>query len=175
MALDCSHPMAPDRLTFRFTSALVRLAPFHVLPVPDKVAAAWKKAKIRRLVGTINGHPIKRALMNHADGGSFLIVSRETIRLAGISSRIDARLEFRPDPAPDRLDLPEEFRVALNQDNAAWERWETFTIGRRRSLISYITSAKTEPTRIKRSVELVWKIGTHSLYGDLRQKPPRPG
>lgn len=168
--------MAAGKLAFRFTSTLQRLdqgMAFHILPVPDAIAAAWKRAKVRRLVGTINGIPVKRALMNHAGGGSFFIVSREIIKQAKAGFRTAAAMDFKPDPAPDRLDQPEEFLLALRHDAAAQARWATFTPGRQRSLLSYITSAKTEPTRIKRAVELVTKIATHSLHGD-RQKP-RPG
>ena len=63
--------------------------------------------------------------------------------------------------------------AALDQDDAARARWDTFTPGRQRSLLVYITGAKTEPTRIKRALDLAQKIRTHSLYGDL-QKKSRP-
>lgn len=58
--------MPAGKLAFRFTARLVRLdqgMPYHALPVPDDIAAAWKKAKVRRLTGSFNGHPAKRALM----------------------------------------------------------------------------------------------------------------
>ena len=165
--------MASAPLAFRFTAHLVRIdqgMPYHALPVPDDIAAAWKKAKVRRLVGTINGHPVKRALMSHAGGGGFFIVSRELIKSAGISLKTTAKLDFKPDPTPAKLDMPEEFQVALNQDDAARARWETFTVGRRRSLLIYITGAKTEATRIKRSLELARMIRTRTLYGDRLKK-----
>lgn len=165
--------MAAGKLAFRFTSTLVRLESgmgFHILPVPDDAAAAWKKAKVRRLVGTINGRAVKRALQSHADGGSFLIVGRALMKECGVGAKTPAVLQFRPDPAPDALDLPEEFLLVLDQDDAARARWETFKPGRQRSLAYYVSSAKTEPTRIKRSLELARKIRTHSLYGDLQKK-----
>lgn len=165
--------MAAGKLSFRFTSRAVLLdqgMPFHALPVPDDLAAAWEKAKVRRLVGTINGHPVNRALMNHADGGSFFIVSRDLMKEAGIGLKTPAVLAFHPDPTPEQLDMPEEFQIALNQDDAARARWDTFTVGRQRSLLIYVTGAKTEATRIKRSLDLAQKIRSHSLYGDLLKK-----
>lgn len=165
--------MPAGKLAFRFTSSLERLEgdmAFHILPVPDDVAAAWKKAKARRLTGTINGHPAERALMNHADGGSFFIVGRDLIKACHISSRTPSILAFKPHPRPNDVDLPEELLLALAQDPAAKKRWDTFTPGKQRSLATYITSAKTEPTRIKRAVELATKIRTHTLYGDLQAK-----
>ena len=169
--------MPSGKLAFRFTASLERLEQdmaFHILPVPDDIATAWKQAKVRRLVGTINGHPVKRALMNHAGGGSFLMVGRDMMKAAGISARTPSVLEFKPDPKPDEIDLPEEFLLALRQDPAAQQRWDSFTPGRQRSLLVYITTAKTEPTRIKRAVELATKISTHSLYGDLQKRKSRP-
>jgi hypothetical protein len=168
--------MPTRRLAFRFTARAVRLdqgMPFHALPVPDEITAAWKKAKVRRLVGTINGHPVKRALMNHAGGGSFLIVSRGLMKSAGIGLKAPAILDFKPDPTPEKPDVPEEFLVVLSQDADARKRWDTFTPGRQRSLMVYITGAKTEPTRIKRSLDLARMIRTHTLYGDkLKQSRP---
>lgn len=171
------NPMPAPKLAFRFTSTLARLEQdmaFHILPVPDDIAAAWKQAKVRRLIGTINGHSFKRALMNHADGGSFFIVGRDIIKAAGISPRTPTKLDFRPDPKPDDLDMPEEFAIALRQDPEAKKRWHTFTIGRQRSLLVYITTAKTEPTRIKRAVDLATKIRTHALYGDVQKRKSGP-
>jgi hypothetical protein len=167
--------MPAGKLAFRFTTRVVRLdqgMPFHALPVPEEIAAAWKKAKVRRLVGTINGHPVKRALMNHAGGGSFLIISRDLMKSAGLGLKTPAALAFQPDPAPDQPDVPEEFRVVLNQDPETKKRWDTFTPGRQRSLLVYITGAKTEPTRIKRALDLARMIRTHTLYGDKLGKKP---
>lgn len=164
--------MAGDKLVFAFTSRVVRIdqgMPYHALPVPDRAAVAWKKAKIRRLVGAVNGHAVKRALQSHRDGDSFIIVNRDFMQEAGLALHAPARVELKPDPEPTRLDLPEEFRLALQQDPAARQRWDTFTLGRRRSLLVYITGAKTEATRIKRSVELATKIRTHRLYGDAQK------
>jgi hypothetical protein len=170
-----SDTITSGRLAFRFTAQAVWLdqgMPFHALPVPADIAAAWKKAKVRRLVGTVNGHPIKRALMNHADGGSFIIVNRDFMKTAGIGLKTPATLAFKPDPAPEKPDIPEEFLAVLNQDTAARKRWDTFTPGRQRSLLVYITGARTEPTRIKRSLDLARMIRTHSLYGDKLKKKP---
>lgn len=170
--------MAKAKLVFRFTAPLVRhetaLGVTHLLPVPDEVAAAWKRARVRRLVGTINGHPVKRALQNHADGGSFLLMGRPLLQEIGLTLKSVARLEIGPDPTPDELDLPEEWLAVLAQDDAARKRWESFTIGMQRSLAYYVSSAKREPTRIKRSLELAEKLRNRGLHLD-RQKPAAKG
>lgn len=152
-----------------FTSTVVRLETgmrYHALPVPDDVAETFKSAGVRRLIAVINGHTCKRALQNHADGGSFLIVGGDLLKTCGLKLRSTATISLSPDPEPDALDLPEAFVLVLEQDDDARARWETFPIGRRRSLLHYITSAKQEATQIKRAWELAEKIRTHTLYGD---------
>ncbi|MFA6288978.1 MAG: YdeI/OmpD-associated family protein [Opitutaceae bacterium] len=159
------------RFPLSFTSTVVRLETgmrYHALPVPDDVAEKFKTFGTRRLLATINGHVFKRALQNHADGGSFIILGREQLKTCGLKLRSTATVALVPDPTPDLLDMPECFALVLDQDHEARTRWETFPIGRQRSLLHFITSAKQEATQIKRSWELAEKIRTHSLYGDTR-------
>lgn len=161
----------PRSTSVSFTSTVVRLETgmrYHALPVPDAVAAKFKAAGVRRLIATINGHTCKRALQNHADGGSFLIVGGDLLKTCGLKLRSVATVSLAPDPEPDDLDMPEAFALVLEQDPAARERWNTFPIGRQRSLLHYITSAKQEATQIKRAWDLAEKIRTHTLYGDKR-------
>ena len=155
--------------TEHFTATVVRLETgmrFHALPVPDEIAAKFKAAGVRRLIAVINGHTRKRALQSHADGGSFLIVGGDLLKTCGLKLRSTTTVSLSPDPEPDALDMPDAFALVLEQDDEARTRWDTFTIGRQRSLLHYISSAKQEATQIKRSWELAEKIRTHSLYGD---------
>ena len=159
----------PKPRLLTFTATVVRLDSvmrYHALPVPDDVAATLKAAGVRRLLATINGHTCKRALQNHADGGSFLIVGTDLLKTCGLKLRSTATVSLVPDPEPAALDMPEAFALVLAEDTAARTRWETFPIGRQRSLLHYIASAKQEATQIKRAWELAEKIRTHSLHGD---------
>jgi hypothetical protein len=152
-----------------FTSTVFRLETgmcYHALPVPDDVAEKLKAANVRRLLATINGHVFKRALQSHADGGSFIILGREQLKICGLKLHSTVNVSLVPDPTPDLLDMPECFALVLDQDDEAHAGWETFSIGRQRSLLHFITSAKQEATQIKRAWQLAEKIRTRSLYGD---------
>ena len=159
----------PRARPLSFTATVVRLETgmrYHALPVPDDVASKFKAAGVRRLIAVINGHTCKRALQNHADGGSFLIVGGDLLKTCGLKLRSTATVSLTPDPEPDALDMPEAFALVLEQDDEARARWETFPVGRQRSLLHYISSAKQEATQIKRAWELAEKIRMHTLYGD---------
>lgn len=163
--------MKKNALRFEFAARLEPLPSAtgvtQIAPVPEEIAQAWKDAGIRRLVGTVNGHPARRALQNHADGGSFIMLGRPLLKEAGAGVRSTVRMVFEPDPDPDALDMPAEFAAVLEQDEAARTRWETFTTGMQRSLLLYVTSAKREETRIRRSLDLARKIRGRRLHGDL--------
>jgi hypothetical protein len=158
-----------NRSPASFTATVVRLETgmrYHALPVPDDIAAKFKSAGVRRLVAFINGHTCKRALQNHADGGSFLIVGADLLKTCGLRRGSRVTVSLSADPEPDALDMPEAFALVLTQDAAARERWNTFTVGLKRSLLHYVASAKQEATQIKRAWELAEKIRTHTLHSD---------
>jgi hypothetical protein len=168
-------------LRFRFVARLERLPSAtgltQIAPVPDEMAAAWKQAGVKRLVGTVNGHAVKRALQNHAEGGSYVMIGRPLLKEIGAGLRSTLTFDLAPDPTPDAIDMPPEFAEVLRQDAAAAARWSTFTVGRQRSLLHYVTGAKQEATRIRRSLELAVKIREHRLASDLgaprRTRPSR--
>lgn len=152
-----------------FTTKVARLdggIRFHVVPVPDDVAEKLKAVGSRRVLATIGGHVFKRGLMNHAEGDSYIVLGGDILKTCALREGSSITVALAPDPEPDALDVPECFTLALEQDDEARARWETFPVGRRRSLLHYITSAKTEATQIKRSWDLVTKIRTRSLHGD---------
>ncbi len=162
----------PKAQSASFAGEIVRLDSglrHHVLPVPDAVGAAWRKAKIRRLVGTLNGQPVNRALQSHADGGFFLLLGQDLLRQLGLKRGSRVQAVLGPDPEPDAPEIPAEFALVLAEDAAARARWESLTPGMQRSLVHYVASAKQEPTRIKRSLELAVKLRTRTLHSDRRR------
>jgi len=140
---------------------------YHTVPVPDAVAAVLVASGTRRVVGLLNGVPIRRALVS-LDGGTVMIVGRSLLREAGLSAGDTAFVDIEPDPEPDRVDLGAEFEAALAADVEASERFFGFTPGRQRSLASYVTEAKRPETRVRRALDLAHTLRTHTLYGDVR-------
>lgn len=159
----------PKPASHAITAKVVRLdggMRFHAVPVPDDVAEKLKAAGSRRVLATIGGHTFRRGLMNHAEGDSYIVLGGDILKTCGLREGSPVAVTLTSDPAPDELEVPEYFALVLDQDAEARARWETFPTGKRRSLLHYITSAKTEATQIKRSRELAEKIRTRSLYGD---------
>jgi hypothetical protein len=139
---------------------------YHYLPVPADVAATLLASGTRRVVATMNGHPARRAIVTH-EGAPALIVGVGLLRDVGVREGETVFVDVVPDPEPDRVDLGDEFEAVLADDTAAADRFFGFTVGRQRSMASYVTGAKRTGTRLKRALELAHKLRTHTLYGDL--------
>ena len=108
-----------------------------------------------RMIGTMNGTPIDRGLMPDGNGGHFLIVSIAMQKKAGVRLGQDANFELRLHDAPNDIEIPEELEAAFEQEPEARTMYEKITPGMQRSIVSYITSAKTPATREKRTIFLM--------------------
>lgn len=138
----------------------------HVLPVPAEISAAFGKAGTVRCHTELNGYAVDRCLIPNGMGGHYIWLGRDHLRAIGAQtgSTVHVRL-WAADP--HAVVLPPEFEAALEQDEAAAQRFYAFTPGKQRGLASYITQAKTEATRIKRSLDICQKLRDYQLYGDL--------
>jgi len=158
-----------DDLTHRFSApVLVHVggSTQHYVPVPDNVARAVFESGTRRLIVRLNGHRERRAMHNIRGIGSAIILSKRLMREITLTYGDFVDVELRVDPEPDFVEMCEELRIALEQDQEAAERFYAMTPGRRRSLAHYANSAKRVETRIKRSLELAYKLRTRTLSGD---------
>ncbi|MEL6616906.1 MAG: YdeI/OmpD-associated family protein [Bacteroidota bacterium] len=138
----------------------------HFLPVPPEVAEALREAGTRRVVGTLNGHPFRRALHGIGNGEYQFLIGKKALQEAGAAYGETVEVVVMPDPDPDHVEVPPELEAALSMDDEARARWEGFTPGRQRSMAIYVTQAKRPATREKRALELAHKMRTYTLYGD---------
>ena len=159
-----------------FRTEVIRLGDdflrMHALTVPSDVAAAILATGSRRLLVTLAGDTIRRALQTRIDGDDgarrhHVYLSADALRTYGLREGAMLPVTLALDPDPDRLDLPEEFAAALDLDPEAAARFHGFTPGRQRSIAHYVASAKRPETREKRALELATKLRTFTLYGDL--------
>jgi hypothetical protein len=143
--------------------------PFHYLPVPPDIAEEVISGGERRVIVRVNGVELRRYLFQSRNVEYAVIVSLSALRDMGLSQGDMADVDLEVDPEPDRIDICEEFRIAMDQDAEAAQRFDALSIGQRRGLAGYISSAKREETRIRRSLDICRKLRTHTLYGDRNE------
>ncbi|CAN5498841.1 hypothetical protein BH23BAC4_BH23BAC4_07260 [soil metagenome] len=132
-----------------------------------EVAESLRSAGVRRLLTILNGKPVSRAVQGRADGEQFLIIGQALMRDIGAKPGDMVSVTLAPDPNPDVIEICEELQEALEQDEAASERFNSMPPGTRRSLAYYADSAKRPETRLKRAYEIAHKLSSYTLYGDL--------
>lgn len=162
-----------EALSFEFPAPVLKDAAneawsFHYVPIPPAIAEALIEAGLRRVILNVDGREAGRYLHQNRDGEYRIIVGLSTLRDLGLKPGEVFVGTLRPDPDPDRVDIPDEFLEAMSDHPGARKRFESWTPGKQRSLVSYITQAKREETRWKRAYEMAHKLETYTLYGDKK-------
>jgi hypothetical protein len=142
----------------------------HYVDVPDTFAESMRQAKLRRVVAEIRNERVRRAINRRKDGRAFLVLGQPLLRSLGLELGDTIEVSIRIDDEPDRVDMVEEFQAVLDTDEEAAEIFYAMTPGRQRSLELYVSTAKSSDTRIKRALELAYKIRTRTLTSDRTAK-----
>ena len=135
---------------------------FAQVEIPEIIEAQLPLGRLRTK-GKINDQNFTLGIQRRKTGASFFMISKPIFKKANLSLSQKVRIQFYL-VDPSLLEIPEEFNEVLLQDELANKIWETFTLGRKRSLLHYVISAKSIDTRIKRSLELAYKFKTNGLY-----------
>lgn len=152
-----------------FTSEVIRFDDgmrHHALSVPAAIGVGFREAGIRRLILRIGRQEYRRALQRRRDGRWHLVLGQDIMREIGLEIGERIEITLLADPEPDLVETGPEFAEVLAQDPEAKARWDSFPVGKQRSLALYVTTAKRSDTRLRRALELAEKIRTRSLHGD---------
>lgn len=137
----------------------------HVAFLPEEVIKQLDIKANTRLLISANGKEYRLAAISTGEGEFFIHLSQFLRRETGIRDSLRPfEFKIELDPNPTDIGLPEEFEVALDQDEEAQAVFNSLTPGMQRSLCHYVNSAKRIDTRIKRALELAEKLRTRTLH-----------
>ncbi|RSK46234.1 YdeI/OmpD-associated family protein [Hymenobacter perfusus] len=136
--------------------------PTQIVVVPPLALLALGKST-RRIMGTLNGHPVRLGLLPLPGGGRYLMINKDLCRTIGIRLGQRVYLELAPDPEPDHVDLPSELAEAFEAWPEAAEQFAHLSGSMRRAVAQHISSAKQAETRARRAVEMTERLarGAH--------------
>ncbi len=134
----------------------------HLIFVPEDLIAKLPAKFPLRVEGIINGVAFALAIQTIKGHGKYFSISAEFRKKAKLEEGVEVQIQFNI-VDPDKLDIPEELEAVMAQDEEGAKMFEALTTGYKRSLLHYITSAKSVDTRIKRSLELIHKIKTRQF------------
>lgn len=157
----------------RFTAPLQRMQGgmgYMYVEVPFDVEQVFgTKGKVR-VLGTINGVPMDRALMPTRNGAHIIILGGDIRKAAKLHSEGDlVNVECWPHPNPDHVALPEEMVRTFEWMPEMHQAWQRLTPGMQRSMLHWVNSARTAGTKANRLADLMKRMEDGSL---LRTRRP---
>ena len=117
--------------------------------IPPDVEAALGGRKQMRVIGTLNGHPIRTSTMPYR-GAFYVGLHKAPREAAGVGIGDEVELELTRDDSPRVLEVPPELEAAFGAEPALRQRFDALSFSRRRDLAAPITEAKKPETRAAR-------------------------
>ena len=138
--------------------------------VPSASARKISEGSSRRVLCRLEDSLEYQTALMPSGNGSFVIRVNKKLR-----QRL--RLEFgrpvdvvlTPDESRYGLPMPEELEVLLSQDPQGDRYFRALTLGRQRTLLHLVGSAKKVETRVKRAVAVVRHLKTNHGRIDFKQ------
>lgn len=138
------------------------------LPIPFDVEKVFGTRARVAVSGTINKHPFRNTLMPEGDGTHSMMVNKVLQAGARVSAGDLVAVVMDIDKAERKVELQEEFRMALKRAPAAKEFFEQPSHSRQKEFTSRIADAKRPETRAARVGKSVER-----LLGRERLRQPR--
>jgi len=147
--------------------ALGAVATNYGIIVPIEIYDSLPPAKRYRVKGFINNTPFSLAINSLKGGIKYFAVGNPLRKACGIRQAEEVEVSFYL-VDPNIVELPEELIEVLAQDEEGNNIWQSFTPGLQRSLAYYVQSVKNTDSRIKRSLELIHKAKTKTLFSQKK-------
>lgn len=137
----------------------------HYVRVPAKVSRFFGSKGRVRVLGTMNGVEVDRALIPDGEGGHEIIVGTEVRKKTKTEQGKKVVIEIYRNPAPDEVDIPEELSAAIDMEPEAKRKFAKMTPGMKRNMAYWVNSGKLPETRAKRAVEILRRIMNNYPFG----------
>lgn len=142
-----------------------RIGGGHYVRVPSNVTKFFGTKGRVRVLGTMNGISVDRALIPDGDGGHEIVVGTEVRKKTKTVEGEKVVIEIHRNPAQDEIDIPEELTEAINMEPEAIRKFAKMTPGMKRNMAYWVNSGKLPETRAKRAVEILRRIMNNYPFG----------
>jgi hypothetical protein len=141
--------------TFQFKQTVQKLAPnkgsYYFLKIPAEVVNQFEKKRATRLLCTLENQVSYSCGLNHyGDGNFYVILAGRYVKQLKKQTGDDIEFEICEHPNPLGVEVPEVLEVFLSQDPDAADIYDTFTDGKKRTLIFSISRIKNIDLQIQK-------------------------
>lgn len=149
--------------TYQFAAELERFdgkGAWYYILYPNSVEEEFGTKGRLRVLGTMNGFDVDRALIPQGDGTHVFILGGELRKKLGVHLGDRIEMQFHVNPNPDVIDVPEELEIALEMEPELQVVYDRQTPGTKRGISYWINSGKRQETRAKRAAEIMRRFAS---------------
>lgn len=151
--------MATRAQTFQATLEQGSLALGWIIArLPFDPSQVWSKTIRLRVRGEINGFAFRTSLFPDPSGGLYLLVNRAMQKAAAVHLGDTAEFHLEPDLEERAAELPHELAVLLDDEPGLRDWYDLLTEYTRREIGKWITSVKTDASRMKRAEQMAERL-----------------
>jgi hypothetical protein len=137
----------------------------HFVPVPSSVTKFFGERGSVRVLGTVNGIAVDRALIPDGEGGHHIIIGTDVRKKLKAAEGTKLVIDIYRNPNPTDIDIPEELTEAIGMEPEAMRKFAKMTPGMKRNMAYWVNSGKLPETRAKRAVEILRRIMNNYPFG----------
>jgi hypothetical protein len=140
-----------------------------MVPVPFDPDEAWGAKKQHRLHGAVNGMGVRAIVEPLGDGFGF-VLGAAWRRDCGLAPGDDVDVVLKPE-GPQRDDLADDVRLALERNPEAGEFFDSLAQFYRRAYLRWIDGTKSRPDERQRRIDEMVDL---CRRGEKERPPPPP-
>lgn len=149
------------QLTQKLEQFNTRMGTYYLLEIPGSIVATFSKKQRSRVQITLqNERTISCALKPNSSGNFYVYLSKGERKKLKLQYGDEISFSIEEHPHPLGVDLPEVLTVFLEQDPEARAIYETFTDGKKRTLVFSILRIKD----IDKQIDRIRQFITDELY-----------
>lgn len=133
------------------------------LYIPERIVKEMGGLKCGRLICTLNDkESFQCGFMSLRKGDAYITVNKARMTKLKLKIGDQVKVELEKDESEYGLDMCDEMKAYLEQDDEALERFKMLSPGMQRSLIYHISQPKSTDKRIER---------TMTIFGNMKEIP----
>lgn len=145
----------------RFQARLERLRSalnWIVVHIPFDASEVWGLRGQIKVVGEINGFPLRTSLFPTREGRHFLLINKKMQKGARAEEGSVARFQIDIDLEKRIPTIPKELKPILNQDRSLRRWYDTLNPSTRNDIAKWITDPKTTDARTRRAEQIAERL-----------------
>ncbi len=125
------------------------------IPIPMPEAEAYIDGNNRRVICLLNDKLRLQCALMPREGNYFILINKAVHRQLELSIGDSIKVQLIKDTSEYGMEMPESFRVLLDQDDEGRKFFQTLTPGKQRSLIYIVSRVKNIDSQLSKGLAIL--------------------